>query len=177
MRYLFGVPYNQIQRVGKHESKIRSEKQTIPLASRSTLRCMAVSRFARLVRRARPCRSRLLWQYQGRRQDIGGGSALARATTDGLRDSWHSGGLEKHLVGRELPVLPEDLESSHVQWERKTNICGKIRSDPSLFPSPSPHRPGRILVDANLIDSARLARTSALLETRDDDRHHRSSSP
>jgi hypothetical protein len=33
-RYLFGIAHNQTQRVRKNESKTRSEKETIPLASR-----------------------------------------------------------------------------------------------------------------------------------------------
>jgi hypothetical protein len=33
-KYLFGIAHNQAQRVGKNESKARSEKETVPLASR-----------------------------------------------------------------------------------------------------------------------------------------------
>ena len=59
---------------------------------------------------------------------------MTRAKTDGLGDSWYSGSLEKRLVGRELPGLPEDLENGHVHGERKTIERGKIRSGSSLFP-------------------------------------------
>jgi hypothetical protein len=51
-RYLFGIAHNQAQRVGKNEGKARSEKETLPPASRfhSPLHGGVLSHITQLVR-------------------------------------------------------------------------------------------------------------------------------
>ena len=59
------------------------------------------------------------------------------------RETRSRGSLEKHLVSRELPALPEGLESGYVQWERMTNECGNNRfiSLPPVISAPTERNP------------------------------------
>jgi hypothetical protein len=96
------MAHNQIQRAGKNESKTRSEKVTIPLASR--LRCPPYGGdLPHAVCSSSPsvpfpfavaiAMKTIKWFGDGGRPAL----ARARVGAGGLRDSWHSGGSEKDL--------------------------------------------------------------------------------
>ena len=130
---------------GWEKTRVKSGRRKRPYLSRrgSTLHCMTMPTLTQLVHRTRPCGDTN--EGDKTRPGNSGEPALARAKvdTDGSRDSWHSGGLGKHLVCRELPVLLEGPESrgeeaKRVQWEHPIGFV-------SLPPS-SPHRPGGIPV-------------------------------
>ena len=147
-RYLFGITDNQTHWVGKNEGETQSEKKTTLLALRfrsppygddlphtgcpsspSALFPIAVAIPMKTIR----------WFGDGGRPAL----ARAKVNADGLRDSWHSGGSEEYLVGRELPVLLEDPGSRGEEGKR---VRREHPIEFILFPPPSPPRPGGIPV-------------------------------